>query len=275
MSFDLQTFEDLAQQNGVRYWNAREFMVALGYDTWASFQQVINRAIASCAQLNIDISEVFIAQSQIENGHAVNSFKLTRFACLLVTLHADSKKPQVAQAKVALAALADALISQSISTQALQRIEIRDELKAGESIMSGAAKAGGLDPQQYGLFKDAGFRGMYNMSLAKLMTHKGSPAGKTLYDFMGKTELAANLFRVTQTAERINSQNVSGLNALSSTAKTVGGEVRDIMLRSSGTAPENIPIEEDIAKVKRRIKSTQREMNKLDAPAKSNKPKLK
>ena len=265
-SFDLQEFEELAKENGVRYWNAREFMVALGYDTWTSFQQVINRAIASCAQLNIDISEVFIPFSYHEDGHSINSFKLTRFACLLVTMHADSKKPVVAQAKVSLAGLADALISQSISTQALERIEIRDEVKAGETIMTGAAKAAGLAPEQYGIFKDSGFRGMYNMSLQRLVAHKGGPTGKTLYDFMGKTELAANLFRVTQTAERINNQHVQGLNSLSKTAQTVGAEVRDIMLRSSGVAPENLPLEEDIALVKKRIKSTHREMNKLDAP---------
>ncbi len=268
-TFDLQKFEDLAKENGVRYWNARDFMGALGYDTWASFQKVINRAMASCAQLNIDISEVFVPLSYFVDGHTVSSFKLTRFACLLVTMHADSKKEQVAQAKVALAGLADALISQSISAQALERIEIRDEVKAGETIMSGVAKAAGLDPRQYGIFKDAGIRGMYNMSLQQLVAYKGGSPEKTLYDFMGKTELAANLFRVTQTAERISNQNVRGLSSLTQTAKAVGGEVRNIMLRSSGVAPEDLSLEEDIALVKRRIKSTQREMNKLDAPKKT------
>ena len=268
VSFDIQEFECSAKENGVRCWNAREFQLALGYDTWVSFCQVINRAIASCAQLNIDIGACFIPLSYIEDGASVSSYKLTRFACLLVAMHADSKKPAVAQAKVALAGLADALISQSISPQALERIEIRDEVKAGESIMSGAAKSAGLDPAQYGIFKDAGFRGMYDMSLKKLITHKGGPAGKTLYDFMGKTELAANLFRVTQTAERISSQNVSGLPSLKRTASAVGAEVREIMLKSSGVAPENLPLEEDIGDVKRRIKSTNKKMIKLDAPKK-------
>ena len=114
---------------------------------------------------------------------------------------------------------------------------------------------------------------MYDMSLKKLVTHKGGPAGKTLYDFMGKTELAANLFRVTQTAERISSQNVSGLPGLAKTATAVGAEVRGIMLRSSGVAPENLPLEEDISLVKRRIKSTHKEMIKLDAPKKPRLPK--
>jgi DNA-damage-inducible protein D len=269
--FDIQRFEDLAKQNGVRFWDAREFMGALGYDTWSSFQQVINRSISSCAQLGVDISEVFIPFHFVDGDKQVSSYKLTRFACLLVAMHADSKKPQVAQAKVALAGLADALIAQQLGSHVLERIEIRDELKHGEGIMAGAAKAAGLANQEYGIFKDAGIRGMYDMSLARLVSYKGGDPKKTLYDFMGKTELAANLFRVTQTAERINNLNVKGLANVTSTAKSVGAEVRSVMLRSGGTAPENLPLEEDINTVKRKLKTTHKEMHKLD----NGKPKPK
>ena len=264
-NFDLQTFEGLAKENGIRYWDARDFMVALGYDTWASFHGVINKAIASCAHMGIDIAAVFIQTTTFENSKELPSYKLTRFACLLVTMHADSKKPEVAQAKVALAAVADALIEHSISSAALERIEIREELKGGEITMSDAAKNAGLQGSEYAIFKDAGMRGMYNMSLKELITHKGSPAGKTLYNYMGKTELAANLFRVTQTAERINNKNDQGLEAVSLTARDVGQEVRSVMLRSSGVAPENLKLEEDIAAVSKRIVSTQKKMSKLDS----------
>ena len=267
MTFDLEVFESLAKENGVRYWDAMEFQHALGYETWASFQKVIHRAIASCAQLNIDISDVFIARTVVEGGKVINSYKLTRFACLLVTMHADSKKPEVAQAKVVLASIADALIEQSMGTDGLARLEIRHELKAGESIMSDAGKTAGLEAAQYGIFKDAGIRGMYNMSLKELVGHKNAPKdkNKTLYDYMGKTELAANLFRVTQTAERLNSQGVKGIARVAATAKDVGAEVRSVMLKSSGVAPEDLAIEEDILAVTKRIKGAHREMNKLDA----------
>lgn len=272
-TFDLQAFEKLAKENGVRYWDALEFQHALGYETWASFQKVINRAIGSCAQLSIDISEVFIPKTVIESGKVINSYKLTRFACLLVTMHADSKKPEVAQAKVALAAVADALIAQSMSTDGLERLEIRHELKAGQTIMCDAAKSAGLQGQEYAIFQDAGIRGMYNMSLKELVTHKNAPKDKVLYDYMGKTELAANLFRVTQTAERLENNGASGLSKVSATAKDVGAEVRNIMLRSSGVAPEDLAIEEDIAAVTKRIKGTHREMQKLDAKPKGKLPK--
>lgn len=272
--FDIERFEASAHANGIRYWDARQFMAALGYDSWAAFQKVLNRAIASCAQLGISIGDVFIPETVIDGGRVINSYRLTRFACFLVTMHADARKPEVAQAKVVLAALADALIEEQIAEGALERIEIRAELKAGETIMSGAGKAAGLQATEYGLFKDAGIRGMYNMPLRDLVQYKRAPGDKTLYDYMGKTELAANLFRVTQTAERINNRQTKGLRGVMRTAEDVGAEVRQVMIRSGGVPPEDLALEDDIGNVKKRIKSAHREMRKLDgaAPAKRRLP---
>jgi DNA-damage-inducible protein D len=268
--FDIETFEESAKQNGFRYWIAHEFMEALGYESWASFQKVINKAMASCASLGVTIPEVFINDSFIQNGREVSTYRLTRFACFLVTMHADSKKPQVTKAKAVLAAIADALVEQQIQQDALERIEVREELKGGESIMSAVAQNAGLQSTEFGIFKDAGFRGMYNQSLQQLIAYKGAKLekGRTLYDLMGKTELAANLFRVTQTAERIKNVGAKGLRQLSHTAQEVGGEVRDIMLRSSGIAPESLPLEEDLKSVKGKLKTANKEMKKLDSPKK-------
>ena len=137
--------------------------------------------------------------------------------------------------------------------------------------MSAAASRAGLLPEQFGIFKDAGFRGMYNMPLQRLIQHKGAPTekGRTLYDFMGKSELAANLFRTTQTAERIKSTGAKGVTQLSKAASDVGQMVRNVMLESSGIAPESLPIEEDISKVKSRLKVAAKGMKKLDTPIKA------
>jgi len=270
LEFDVQRFEDSSKQNGVRYWNAHEFMRTLGYETWTVFQKVINKAMASCAALNVQIPDVFIPDTWVDEGREVQSYRLTRFACFLVTMHADSRKPQVAQAKTVLAAIADALVEQQIRHDALERIEVRDDLRDGESIMSAVAHRAGLQSREFGIFKDAGFRGMYNLSLQQLILRKGAPIerNRTLYDFMGKTELAANLFRVTQTAERIKNTGAQGVRQLSNTAREVGQDVRSVMLRSSGVAPENLPLEEDLTKVKGRLKSAAKGMKKLDAPSK-------
>ncbi|MCB6184271.1 hypothetical protein LIN78_12020 [Leeia sp. TBRC 13508] len=267
--FDIDTFEAASKQNGMRYWIAHEFMEALGYESYASFSQVINKAISSCVQLGIQIPEAFETTVLDYNGKQVNTYKLSRFACFLVAMHADSKKPQVAKAKTALAAVADALVQQALDQSSLARLETREDLKSGEKIMAAVAKNAGLEDSKFGLFKDAGFRGMYNMSLADLKAHKGLKDPKAvLYDFMGLTELAGNLFRVTQTAERIKSQNIKGSISLTSTARDVGKEVRSMMIKNSGSKPENLQIEENIHDVKKQLKSANREMKKIDKPKK-------
>lgn len=265
LTFDIQRFENSAKQNGVRYWWAHEFMYDLGYESWQSFHGVINKAISSCAKLDLDVSEAFISDHYIdESGKAVKTYKLTRFACFLVTTHADTKKPQAAAAKLALAAIAEHLVADKIRESDLGRIEVRNDLKIAENIMSGVAQDAGLENTRFGIFKDAGFRGMYNMSLADLKIKKNVDGGKTLYDFMGLEELAGNLFRATQTAARIKNQNVRGEKQLFKTASDVGSEVRKMMISNSGTAPENLAVEENIAKVKSRLKATNKAMGKLD-----------
>jgi len=262
--FSVQQFEEAGRDNGVRYWDAHEFMRSLGYETWGAFQNVINKAMGSCAKLNIDPTEVFLISNLVVDGKTVKTYRLTRFACFLVSMHADSKKPEVAKAKAVLAAIADQLIQERIEDQDIGRIEAREDLKLAERVMSGVAQDAGLENMHFGIFKDAGIRGMYNMSLQDLKAHKGVDRNQVLYDYMGLEELAGNLFRVTQTAARIKNKNVQGLPQLSKTATDVGAEVRNIMIKNSGVRPEALPVERDIGHVKKRIKSAYKGMKKLD-----------
>ncbi|EEO29312.1 DNA-damage-inducible protein D family protein [Oxalobacter formigenes OXCC13] len=245
-------------------------MQKLGYDSWTSFNRVVNRSISACASLNVPVMENFMEMKYRFDGKDVSTYKLTRFACFLITMNADSRKPEVLQAKTVLAGIADALVEQAIHHDSVERIEVRNELKDGERFLSGVAMSAGLQSREFGIFRDAGYRGLYNMSLNDLIRYKGMTIekNKTLYDFMGKSELAANLFRVTQTTERIKNNNVKGLKNLSQTAKSVGTEVRNVMLRSGGLEPENLPLEENINDVKKRIKSASKEMKKIDSQKK-------
>lgn len=262
--FDIQKFENDAKENGITYWIAHDFMEALGYESWSSFRGVIQKAMSSCLQLNIDADEVFIPF----HFNGSKSYKLTRFACFLVAMQADSKKPEVSKAQVSLAAIAEALVEEKIETEGLERIEERKKLTVSEKMLGAVAKGAGLIPSQYGIFKDAGFRGMYNMPLQRLIKYKRAPESKTLYDFMGLTELAANTFRVTQTVARMKNNNVSGLDDSAKTAHVVGGEIRDVMIRSSGIAPEDLEIENHIKKVEKGIRSVNSKMKKLDSKKK-------
>lgn len=262
--FSIDRFEEAGRENGTRFWLAHEFMRALGYDSWPAFQKVITKAMGSCATLGIDPTEPFCPVTIVEGEKEIKTYKLSRFACFLVSMHADAKKEQVARARALLAAIADRLIQERIDEQDLGRIEAREDLKLAERMMCGAAQGAGIQSHQFGIFKDAGFRGMYNMSLSNLMVRKGVERGKTLYDFMGLEEMAGNLFRVTQTAARIKNQRVMGLPAVSHTAERVGHEVRQMMMKNGGSAPESLPIADDIAGVKRRLKSAAKAMKKMD-----------
>ncbi len=269
--FDIQEFEDSARQNGSRYWYAHEFMTRLGYETWPSFRSVINKALALCVRIGAEPTDAF-TQVTIDgpDGKPFHTYKLSRFGCLLVTMQADAKKPDVALAQAALAGVAAALVERYLNTNTLDRLEKREELKLAEETLGGCAKSAGLQSADYGIFKDAGFRGMYNMSLAELKVRKGAGNHKgTLYDLMGLTEMAANTFRVTQTAERLKRDRAAGLSHAANIAKEVGKEVRSVMVRSSGTRPEDLPIETDLNEVRKGIRQTKREFAKLDAPAKS------
>lgn len=268
--FEIQHFEDAAKDNGIRYWIAHEFMNELGYETWLSFKAVIQKAMTSCLQLGIDTDEAFIP-FDLPNGS--KSYKLTRFACFLIAMQADSKKPEVASAQIALAKIAEILVEEKLSESGISRIDERSKLSYAEKELGSVAKQAGLkDSVEFAVFRDFGFRGMYNMSLKKLQEYKGAPSGKTLYDFMGLTELAANTFRVTQTSERMKRHNTAGLNQAKDTAEQVGYEVREVMMRSSGVAPEDLEIESHIDSVKRQIKSANKKMKKLDTPKKIKSP---
>jgi DNA-damage-inducible protein D len=270
--FEIQKFEDEAQQNGIRYWLAHDFMATLGYETWTSFKTVLQKAMGSCLQLRIDADEAFIP-TELPDGQ--KSYRLTRFACFLVAMQADSKKPDVAKAQVSLAAIAEALVEAKISEFGMARIEERSKLTVAEKQLGGAAEKAGLQSgMEYVVFRDFGFRGMYNMPLRELQVRKGMPAGKTLYDFMGLTELAANTFRITQTIERMRNKRVSGLNQSKDTAETVGKEVRAVMMRSEGIAPENLALEGHIDNVKKQIKSANQKMKLLDSQPKARNKKL-
>jgi DNA-damage-inducible protein D len=116
------------------------------------------------------------------------------------------------------------------------------------------------------LFQNSGYRGLYNMNLREIRRHKGVPDGRSPLDFMGKTELAANLFRVTQTEEKIRGEGIRGQPALEHTAEDVGRRVRRTMIEISGKRPENLPPAEDIKQVHKKLKSSHREIKKLDKP---------
>jgi len=257
-------FDQLAQQNGFTYWHASDMMKALGYASWSSFEGVVNRAMTACNAAKIDLFDNFEQVRRTVDGKPIRDFKLSRFACYMLAMNGDPNKPDVARAQAYFAVLAEAFSRYVERAEDIERILIREDVSDHEKSMARAAHSAGVNSHGFGLFQNAGYRGLYNMNLAKLRDLKGIPEGRSPLDFMGKTELAANLFRITQTEEKIRTQNIQGQKHCERTAEDVGREVRQTMQRISGIAPEALPIAEDIKKLKGDVKSSHKDFKKLD-----------
>ena len=265
---DINAFENCAKENGVRYWSSIEYKNILGYETDASFNNVINKAMGVCVNLNIQIPDAFSPHTFDVDGVTKSGYKLSRFACFLIAMMADEKKPAVAEARVYLAAFASVCVDEQESLDDMVRLEIRNELKQAEKSLATVAIGAGLPRSMIALFKDEGFRGMYNMRSKALKSKRGLDMKGILYDYMGQTELAGNFFRVTQTVERIKNNKIQGQQKLNQTAYKVGKEVRNMMTQDGGSKPELLPQEDHIKESTKRLKGANREMKKIDKPKK-------
>lgn len=264
------SFEDFKQENGITYWWASDLMKMLGYPNMKSFQKVLDRATKAFVSLNIPHYENIIVFQRVINEEQVHDFKLTRFACYLTVMNADPKKVEVAEAQAYFAIQTRKFELYIENHQEIDRILIREELTEGNKSLNSIIKKAGVE--DYAKFTNAGYLGLYNMPSWKLEQKRGVSKGK-LMDYMGRTELAANLFRVTQTEERIKSRNVYGQVNLENTHYQVGKEVREMIQKNVGKNPENLPQEKQLPEVKKELKEGYKKMLKEDKPQKNTKKK--
>lgn len=251
-------FELLAQQNGFRFWLASDLARSLGYENTAPLHKALNKALAVCMMLNIDVAENFTSLSSGKEPE----YKLSRFACYLVTMNADIRNPLVARAQVFFANLANSFWEAMQQHSEVDRLLVRGEISQHEKSLASVAKSSGVE--DYAKFQNAGYIGMYNMPIWKLKNFKRFEGSGSLLDRMGRDELAANLFRLTQTEAKIRNESINGQQNLETAAETVGRIVRNTVLQISGQAPENLPLSAPIGDTKKSIKATQRGFKKLD-----------
>jgi len=229
--FSLYAFDRAARENGIPTWTEPVLMEALGYKDKQSFKKVRIKAMEACLALNLEPHSDFI----FENG----GYRFTLFACYLMAMRSDPKKPLVAEVQLKLAALATSIADPRLHAAMVDRVEHREKLSTGMKSLSATADRHGVE--DFGRFVDAGYRGMYNMSLRRLSEIKGIQPGEILLDRMDIEELAANLFRVTQTDKKIRVDNVEGQAALEDTANKVGKVARRAMMKLNKTKPETLP----------------------------------
>lgn len=263
---DTPNFNALANENGFTYWWASDLMRMLGYQSLDRFMKPLHKAIATCTTLNIDLFDNFVQQKREVDGKSANDYRLSRFACYLVAMNADGKKPEVARAQAFFAVLAESFRRYVEEAEEVDRVLVREDVSVHEKALSATAHRAGVT--DYALFQNAGYRGLYNMNLGKLKTYKGLPEKRSPLDFMGGVELAANLFRITQTDLKMRTHNIQGQRPAEQTAEGVGREVRNTMLRISGQKPEDLPPAEDIKKIRGDLKASRKDFIKLDRPKK-------
>lgn len=260
------TFEDFKQENGITYWWASDLMKMLGYtDLKVFIDKPVQKATKVLMSLGITHFNEIKHEMRDFNGESVQDAKMTRFACYLTAMNSDVKKPEVAVAQAYFASQTQKFELLVSSGDQFERLLTREELAEGQKSLASVAKNAGVE--DFAKFQNAGYLGMYNMPSWKLEKKRGVAKGK-LFDYMGRSELAANLFRVTQTEERIKYKGIKGQNNIEQAHHEVGKEVREIIVKNIGKTPENLIQEQPLPQVKKELKQGHKKMIQEDKPKK-------
>lgn len=270
------SFENLRQvnQHGAEYWTARGLQPHLGYRHWRSFAKAIAKAIKSCEQSGNDPDHHFArARKMVDLGsdsqREVDDYQLSRFACYLIAQNGDPRIVEIAEAQKYFAVQTRRQEVNDALAADRERLELRQQTSQEFKALSGAARTAGVQDRMFGIFHDAGYKGLYGgLGSSDIKARKRISPKEQLMDRMGTTELAANQFRMTQTRDKLAREGIRDSQRAIQTHQQVGKEVRDAIARIGGTLPENIPPAEHIKKVKRRIASTPQKLQLEDKDAK-------
>ena len=266
-------FEKLKRVNehGSETWSARELAKILEYADFRNFLHVIADARQACQQSGQQEADHFVEfTDMVEIGSGaqrpVENWLLSRYACYLVIQNADPSKPLVAlgQTYFAVQTRRQELSDAEAVKEEKMRLLLRDEMKKHNIKLASAAKqAGVIQPLDYAIFMDHGYRGLYGGLAAKdIHRRKGLKKKEGILDHMGSTELAANLFRATQTEDKLRREQATSKDHANHIHNEVGKKVRQTIRELGGTMPENLPVAEDIKKVASREKKRLREEQK-------------
>ena len=252
-SYTETLFESIKHINeyGNEFWYARELQKALEYNQWRRFEEVIERAKNACKNSGNIISEHFAnvgKSSPMPNGgeRIIDDYALSRYACYLIVQNGDSRKKVIAlgQTYFAVKTRQQELIENFDDlSEDKKRLAIRNEMKTHNKSLAEAAKMAGVsEPRDYAIFQNKGYQGLYGgLGRKEIHARKGLKKSQDILDYMGSTELAANLFRATQTDEKLRKENIIGKEAANQTHYEVGKKVRQTIKELGGTMPEDLP----------------------------------
>ena len=274
---EYKRFEDIKQirADGTEFWSARELAPALEYTKWENFQNVIKRAMIACENSGHSVEDDFPEVRKIVDAgitsKPVKDYELTRYACYLIVQNGDPRKEVIALGQTYFAIQT---YRQEVADhfneldEDRRRLVVRGDIKQWNQMLAETAhNAGVITNEEFAIFQNAGYMGLYGgLDVDDIHKRKNLEVGQKILDYMGSTELIANLFRISQTEEKLRKDKVDNAKTATSIHYSVGKEVRSAIEKIGGTMPEDLPTPE------KSIQEIEREqMARLKAKAKAGK----
>lgn len=272
-----KTFEDLKQftGNNIEFWYARDIQAALDYASWDKFKRVIQKATTACQKSGQEPDNHFSRMGKmVELGSGsrreIEDYRLSRYACYLIVQNGDPSKAVIANGQTYFAIqtrrqeLADDEAFQQLKENG-KRLFLRNEMREHNKLLVETAQQAGVKSNlDFAIFQNHGYKGLYGgLDANGIHQHKGLNKNQQILDNMGSTELAANLFRATQTEDKLRRENIQGKKSANKTHYDVGKKVRQTIEDLGGTMPEDLPIpDEDLKKLEQKAKSAEKKLTK-------------
>lgn len=271
---EYKKFEDIkhTRNDGTEYWSARELALALEYIQWRNFSKVIERAMIACENSGHNIQNDFAEVSKIVKAGAttksINDYELSRYACYLIVQNGDPRKEIIAfgQTYFAIQTYRQELADHfNQLDEDRRRLVVRGDIKQWNQLLAETAhSAGVITNEEFAIFQNAGYMGLYGgLDVEDIHRKKELAIGQKILDYMGSTELIANLFRISQTDEKLRKDKIQGADNATKVHYNVGKEVRNAIKKIGGTMPEDLPTpkksiqeieKEQLAKLKAKAK---------------------
>ena len=274
---EYKRFEDIKQirPDGTEFWSARELAPALEYTKWENFQNVIKRAMIACENSGHSVGNDFPEVRKIVDAgitsKPVKDYELTRYACYLIVQNGDPRKEVIALGQTYFAIQT---YRQEVADhfneldEDRRRLVVRGDIKQWNQMLAETARnAGVITNEEFAIFQNAGYMGLYGgLDVDDIHKRKNLDVGQKILDYMGSTELIANLFRISQTEEKLRKDDIDNAKTATSIHYSVGKEVRSAIEKIGGTMPEDLPTPE------KSIQEIEKEqMARLKAKAKAGK----
>ena len=242
-------FESIKQidDDGNEYWYARDLQEILEYSEWRNFSKIIEKAKSACETSGHAVQSEFVDVNKLVDVGAnlqrsIQDIVLSRYACYLIAMNGNPRKEVIALAQTYFAVKTHEQEQLELQKEDSLRLQIRQDIKEHNISLAEAANQAGIkEPKDYAIFQNEGYKGLYGgLGVKQIHAKKGLKKSQKILDHMSSTELAANLFRSTQTDEKLRREGIKGKENANKIHHDVGAKVRQTIKELGGTMPEDL-----------------------------------